>query len=330
MCPQSLAIFLRKRDPRYKTHLAAQAAAASSSASTPRGARTPSSRPPPPARAAQPEFVAQDWQKAQTVQDAEDLEWAAAENAQEEWECVACGKTFRSEAAWDSHERSRKHLKAVEELKRQMREESEELGLEGDDARAREEDADAEDDELSEEPPKTPVLSEAGDVTSGPEGEQEAIDSEDDGDEPQSTAKNKTSSTQPRTSVPEDDASEGDLLSSTPTKRKGKQPRPASPEAHSKSRRKARARDESSSETTPSKVTSRLDVHTENDPVAEGEPEPGAAVPPRPPELSKREKRRAREAAKATRAETEGAAAAKEVSVWTSLRKFSGSRGQLR
>jgi hypothetical protein len=40
----------------------------------------------------------------------DDLEWAAAEGGDdpEEWECVACGKIFRSEAAWDSHERSKK------------------------------------------------------------------------------------------------------------------------------------------------------------------------------------------------------------------------------
>lgn len=42
---------------------------------------------------------------------------------------MACGKIFRSEAAWDSHERSRKHLKAVDALKRQMEQEHEDLGL---------------------------------------------------------------------------------------------------------------------------------------------------------------------------------------------------------
>jgi DnaJ family protein A protein 5 len=59
-----------------------------------------------------------------------DLEWAAAEGEDpEEWECVACGKTFRSEAAWDSHERSKKHLKEVERLRREMQDEEDELEL---------------------------------------------------------------------------------------------------------------------------------------------------------------------------------------------------------
>jgi DnaJ homolog subfamily A member 5 len=40
-------------------------------------------------------------------------EWEEAEG-EEEWECVACARTFRSEAAWESHERSRKHLKEVD------------------------------------------------------------------------------------------------------------------------------------------------------------------------------------------------------------------------
>lgn len=46
---------------------------------------------------------------------------------------MACGKSFRSEAAWDSHERSKKHLKAVEALRRQMEKEQAELGLDEED-----------------------------------------------------------------------------------------------------------------------------------------------------------------------------------------------------
>lgn len=118
-------MFIRKRDPRYKTHIARQA----QGQSTPQRARTPK-----PATSATsqpvPQYVEQDWQKTSTHDNAADLEWAAAEGEdEEEWECVACGKSFRSEAAWDSHERSKKHMKAVEALKRQMEQENEELGL---------------------------------------------------------------------------------------------------------------------------------------------------------------------------------------------------------
>jgi DnaJ family protein A protein 5 len=59
-------------------------------------------------------FVEQEWQKVDTKLDGNDAgQWDDAEGG-EEWECIACGKSFRSEAAWMSHERSRKHLKEVE------------------------------------------------------------------------------------------------------------------------------------------------------------------------------------------------------------------------
>jgi DnaJ homolog subfamily A member 5 len=61
-----------------------------------------------------------------------DLDWVAAEGDDlEEWECVACRKTFRSEAAWDSHERSKKHMKEVEILKREMQIDDQDLDLNG-------------------------------------------------------------------------------------------------------------------------------------------------------------------------------------------------------
>ncbi|KAJ7178634.1 hypothetical protein C8R43DRAFT_1118001 [Mycena crocata] len=120
---RSLAKFLRKRDPRYKTHLAQQAQAPASGSATPLGAG-------PKKAAPRAEYVEQDWQKVDELRQHDDLEWAAAEGDDpEEWECVVCGKSFWSEAAWDSHERSKKHLKEVERLKREMLQENEQFGL---------------------------------------------------------------------------------------------------------------------------------------------------------------------------------------------------------
>ncbi|KAF5375590.1 hypothetical protein D9757_008538 [Collybiopsis confluens] len=123
----SLAKFLRKRDPRYKAHLARQAD----------GSSTPNRQPKTTAAAAPDiDYVEQDWQKVDTRTDHADLEWAMAEGEDpEEWECVVCNKSFRSEAAWDSHERSKKHMKEVERLRREMLDEGEMLGLnqDGDD-----------------------------------------------------------------------------------------------------------------------------------------------------------------------------------------------------
>ncbi|KAG8213198.1 hypothetical protein J3R82DRAFT_11663 [Butyriboletus roseoflavus] len=128
---RSLAMFVRKRDPRYKSHLVHQSRlnqtktsdslAPSGSKSMPR--KVPINNIP---------YVEQEWQKVAKDHQHDDLEWAAAEGEDpEEWQCVACGKCFKSEAAWDSHERSKKHMKEVERLKREIMKENEELGLSG-------------------------------------------------------------------------------------------------------------------------------------------------------------------------------------------------------
>jgi DnaJ family protein A protein 5 len=100
-------------------------------------------------------FVVQDWQKvaggeesdvyseddeAEVEEDgvegdeADDGEEAGEDNEDEEvpdWYCPACDKDFSSQGAWDNHERSKKHLKNVEKLKREMQDEDNELGLSG-------------------------------------------------------------------------------------------------------------------------------------------------------------------------------------------------------
>ncbi|TFK70296.1 DnaJ-domain-containing protein [Pluteus cervinus] len=121
---RSLVQFIRKRDPRYKAHLV--------NANQPRANPTPSANPESAHKRQQlaEQYVEQDWQKTSEKQLHADLEWAIAEGGgSEEWECVVCDKTFRSEAAWNSHERSKKHIKEVERLRLQMLREGEMLGL---------------------------------------------------------------------------------------------------------------------------------------------------------------------------------------------------------
>lgn len=124
-------MFIRKRDPRYKSHLAQQARlnqTKSNDSLAPSGSKPLPRR----AQAKNTPYVEQEWQKVTKDHQHDDLEWAAAEGEDpEEWECVACGKSFKSEAAWDSHERSKKHMKEVERLKREVIRENEELGLSG-------------------------------------------------------------------------------------------------------------------------------------------------------------------------------------------------------
>ena len=122
---QSLVRFIRKRDPRYKDHLASQA---QNSVSQPPNQDKLNSR--ILKQQAAEAYVEQEWQKVETNPLHKDLDWAVAEGEDlEEWECVACRKTFRSEAAWNSHERSKKHMKEVERLRKEMQEDDEELDL---------------------------------------------------------------------------------------------------------------------------------------------------------------------------------------------------------
>ncbi|KAH8981603.1 DnaJ-domain-containing protein [Lactarius hatsudake] len=159
---KALVMFVRKRDPRYKAHIARQAQSPTPTPAPAAGTATPKRTAP------RSTFVVQDWQKVAELSDAAaDLEWVRAEGTEdEEWECIACNKTFRSEAAWNSHERSKKHLRTVEQLKREMQDEELELELGPDDGEFA--DSDAEDHEEvddvigDEEPPmaspdRTPV-----------------------------------------------------------------------------------------------------------------------------------------------------------------------------
>lgn len=69
-------------------------------------------------------FQLQAWQTAREDEDKEEPAAPDHVNADDEdgdeveeeqgMYCVACGKGFKSQAAWENHERSRKHIKAVE------------------------------------------------------------------------------------------------------------------------------------------------------------------------------------------------------------------------
>ncbi|KAI0951581.1 hypothetical protein AcW1_008590 [Taiwanofungus camphoratus] len=277
---RALAAFIRKRDPRRKAHLSRQ----SQSSAPVSGARTPVSRTAPSAGPSAQTFVEQEWQKAARGEDAADLEWAAAEGTEdpEEWECVACGKSFRSEAAWDSHERSKKHMKAVEMLRKQMEEDDEGLGLGGVEAEdggadlAENEAEAAVEGETEEEPPRSPNFGES------------SLPVEDTGTPPQHVSGRGA------------EEPVGTHKPGTRTKGKTKKPRPPSPELISKTERRDKfwKQDVEVNAEAPSSTSLQPEVE---------EPQEDAGVSHttngqlKQPELSKREKRRAREVEKKAR-----------------------------
>ncbi|WWC98864.1 hypothetical protein V866_005758 [Kwoniella sp. B9012] len=155
---RQLVLFIQHRDPRYKAHQAklarekasAKASKANSGTSTPSGAA--SGIDPEAARRrheermrSAAEYEEQSWQKLDGRRSDEE-EDDEEENTEEQetgdgtgvrlddgmggelFECVACSKTFASEASWANHERSKKHKQAVWRLKKEMMAEARAMG----------------------------------------------------------------------------------------------------------------------------------------------------------------------------------------------------------
>ena len=113
---QQLAAFIQARDPRYKAYRAGQARRKDTKSTS--GAATPAE----PAingpsvedqrRQAAEDFQEQDWQRIDALHLSSSDE--EEDNAQaHSYECVACSKTFASEASWTNHEKSKRHKQAV-------------------------------------------------------------------------------------------------------------------------------------------------------------------------------------------------------------------------
>ncbi|KAM0427154.1 hypothetical protein ACHAPT_007581 [Fusarium lateritium] len=125
--------FVRKRDPRYlpnsQSHAERQASLRNAAAA--QAARS---------RAANQERLAEyevpEW--AQSRPDNSAAEGSFSESEEEEIveiiECVVCNKSFKSEKQLEAHERSKKHIKAVQQLRRELKREGVELQLEEVDA----------------------------------------------------------------------------------------------------------------------------------------------------------------------------------------------------
>lgn len=128
---RQLVAFVRKRDPRYKPHAqtAAERQKIVRDAATAQAARS---------RAANQAKMAErvgtaDWTKeSDTVGEAidEDFSETEADEPEEEFECVVCHKVFKSEKQFDAHEKSKKHIKAVQRLRKDMHSEAKALDLE--------------------------------------------------------------------------------------------------------------------------------------------------------------------------------------------------------
>lgn len=126
---RSMVALVRKRDPRYIPNSQSEAErqkvlrdTASAQATRSRAAN----------QAKLDEYVRPEWTKTQASEmsgDSEDEEEMGEGRMEEHYQCVACGKTFKSEKQFEVHEKSKKHLKAVRQLRKTMRKDQEVLKL---------------------------------------------------------------------------------------------------------------------------------------------------------------------------------------------------------
>jgi len=124
---RSLVAFVRKRDPRYIPNSQSEAdrqkilrGAAAAQAARSRAANL----------AKLDEQSVPEWMKTQEAE--ADTPSESEPSDEEYFECVICGKIFKSEKQYETHEKSKKHIKAVQQLKRQMEKENKLFNLESD------------------------------------------------------------------------------------------------------------------------------------------------------------------------------------------------------
>ncbi|KAI8939715.1 hypothetical protein NX059_003466 [Plenodomus lindquistii] len=126
---QALVAFVRKRDPRYTPLIRSD----EDNAKAQRDARKAQAA---RARAAQLAKLEQEEQAVPTwatVRPPDELEEESEEEIeQEHYECVACNKTFKSERQYETHEKSKKHQKAIHALRKKMQKDNAHLNLDED------------------------------------------------------------------------------------------------------------------------------------------------------------------------------------------------------
>ncbi|KAI1318103.1 hypothetical protein EDD11_007155 [Mortierella claussenii] len=122
----ALALYVRKRDPRFSAYQE-QLKQKQKQVQADLKARLEKEK--ELARAKTEQFQEQEWTR---VQDEDEDESGSENNNSEdefdqEFECIICDKFFKSERQWKNHERSKRHLKAVEDIRLEMLHEENQL-----------------------------------------------------------------------------------------------------------------------------------------------------------------------------------------------------------
>jgi len=134
---RSLVAFVRKRDPRVQKNQKTEAERQKMlrDASAAQAARSRA------ARLAQlgelDKTVIPEWARSRAQDEHEGAFSSESEREEHQYECVVCDKIFKSEAQFHAHEKSKKHIKLLKQLKREMRTEGTALELEEEDTERR-------------------------------------------------------------------------------------------------------------------------------------------------------------------------------------------------
>ncbi|KAJ5152842.1 uncharacterized protein N7482_009320 [Penicillium canariense] len=122
---RSLVAFVKKRDPRYRANAQndAQRQETLRQSVAAQAARSRAQN-----QAKLREHVIPEWARSEEPDAGEDEK--SSESEVESFECVVCNKQFKSQKQFEAHERSKKHIKAVKQLCREMRLQNDELDLE--------------------------------------------------------------------------------------------------------------------------------------------------------------------------------------------------------
>ena len=125
---RSLIAFVRKRDPRVQNNQKSEAERqkALREVATAQAARSRA------ARQAELQDAGADaipeWAKSRTKEEYEGGFSSESEVEEHEWDCVVCDKTFKSEAQFKAHEKSKKHVRGLKQLKKELHDEGTEIG----------------------------------------------------------------------------------------------------------------------------------------------------------------------------------------------------------
>lgn len=120
---RSLVAFVKKRDPRYKANAQSEAQRQETlrQASAAQAARSRAAN-----HAKLRDIVVPEWAK---IEEVEDDTASVSETEPEYFECVACNKSFKNPKQLQAHERSKKHIKTVKQLRWEMKIQDEQFGL---------------------------------------------------------------------------------------------------------------------------------------------------------------------------------------------------------